>query len=75
MNNKSFIMTNVTELYFIKKLRRLPGANSKGNPELTLDLKEKFFNSYNIHFWIYLFLQTKSAIMCGHHYHRLSQKK
>ena len=32
------------------------------NPELTLDLKEKFFNSYKTHFCIYLFLQIKSVI-------------
>ena len=52
------------------KQRRIPDANSKGNPELTVDLKEKFFNSYNIHFWIYLFLQIKSVIVCGNYYHR-----
>ena len=67
-------MMNVTEFNLLKKLRRLPGANSRGYPELKLDLKEKFFNSYNIHFWIYLFIQIKSVIMCGNHYHRLSQK-
>ena len=63
MNNKSFIMMNVTELYFIKK-------TSKGYPDLTLDLKEKSINSYIIHFKIYLFLQIKNVIMCGNHYHR-----
>ena len=62
-------------MLIIKKPRRLPGANSKCNSELTLDLKEKSFNSYNIHFKIYLFLQIKNVIMCGNHYHRLSQKK
>ena len=71
MNNKSFIMMNVTELDFIKKkLRRLPGANSKGYPELTLNLQEMFINSYKIHFCIFLFLKIKSVIMCDNDYHR-----
>ena len=58
----------------LKKLGRLLGANSKGFPELTLDLKRMFFNSYEIHFCIYLFFQIKSVIMCDNHYYRLSQK-